>query len=211
MANRYKRVEWGAGNDRVRTAPGTWAQPLRWDRMAHEVGKPAFVFCLSLGDIWDNEVDPTWRRDAFAVMERTPHLIYLLLSKRIGNARKMCNVMAGHSRLPPNAALGATVINQPEWDRDVWKLLDAADVLGARFTFCSVEPMLGPIKVRRSEMPSWVICGGESGPRKRPMDLTWARSLRDQCQAAEVRFFMKQIDKVLPIPADLMIREMPHA
>jgi protein gp37 len=211
MANRYKRVEWGAGNDRVRTAAGTWAQPLRWDRLAAAAGKPAFVFCLSLGDIWDNEVDPIWRRDAFAVMEHTPHLIYLLLSKRIGNARKMCNPLAGHVRLPPNAALGATVIDQDEWDRDVWKLLDAADVLGARFTFCSVEPMLGPIKARRSEMPNWVIVGGESGPHKRPMDLAWARSLRDQCQAAAVPFFGKQLDKVTPLPPDLMVRQWPVA
>lgn len=56
----------------------------------------------------------------------------------------------------------------------------------------------------------WVICGGESGPGKRPMDLAWARALRDQCAAAQVPFFMKQVDKVQAIPADLMIREFPN-
>lgn len=55
----------------------------------------------------------------------------------------------------------------------------------------------------------WVICGGESGRGKRPFDPDWARSLRNQCAAAGVPFFMKQIDKVQPIPADLMVREMP--
>lgn len=56
---------------------------------------------------------------------------------------------------------------------------------------------------------NWIIVGGESGPNKRPIDLDWARSIRDQCQTAGVPFFMKQIDKVQPIPDDLMIREMP--
>ena len=56
----------------------------------------------------------------------------------------------------------------------------------------------------------WVIVGGESGPRRRPMDLGWARSIRDQCRGAGVPFFMKQVDKVIPVPSDLAIREMPR-
>jgi protein gp37 len=55
----------------------------------------------------------------------------------------------------------------------------------------------------------WVICGGESGNKRRPFDCDWARSLRDQCKSAGVAFFMKQVDKVQPIPEDLMIREFP--
>ena len=61
-----------------------------------------------------------------------------------------------------------------------------------------------------SDYLSWVICGGESGPGKRPFKLEWARDLRDQCEAAGVPFFMKQIDKKSPIPDDLMIREYPE-
>jgi protein gp37 len=57
----------------------------------------------------------------------------------------------------------------------------------------------------------WVICGGESGPGARPMHPDWARSMRDQCEAAGVAFFMKQMDKKQPIPADLMVREWPNA
>lgn len=55
----------------------------------------------------------------------------------------------------------------------------------------------------------WVICGGESGPRKRPTDTTWHRFLRDQCKANGVAFFEKQIDKVRPVPEDLQVREFP--
>ena len=57
---------------------------------------------------------------------------------------------------------------------------------------------------------NWVIVGGESGPNKRPIDLAWARSIRDQCAAAGVQFFMKQVDKVRQIPDDLMIRQFPN-
>jgi len=191
MSHRLHRVEWGAGNDRKRTSAANWREPFKWNSAAKAAGKTATVFCLSLGDIWDNEVDPIWRRDALEVMERTPNLIYLLLSKRIGNAAKMCSPFAGHPGLPPNAALGATMIDQAEWDRDLPKLLDSADLLGAAFTFASVEPMLGPIRARGT-LPSWVIVGGESGEQARPMRPDWVRSLRDECVAAGVPFHLKQ-------------------
>lgn len=198
MDQRYGRVRWGAGEDRVRTSAVTWKAPFRWDRRAEAEGKRATVFCLSLGDIWDNEVDPLWRRQAFEVMERTPNLTYLLLSKRIGNAIAMCDPMAGNPCLPLNAALGATVINQEEWDRDLPKLLHAGEMLGARFTFASVEPMLGPIEAK-GLLPSWVIVGGESGGKDvRPMRPAWARALRDQCQAAGVSFHFKQWGEFAP-------------
>jgi protein gp37 len=191
MDHRYKRVTWGAGEDRARTSLNNWKEPLRLDRLARNAGRIDRVFCLSLGDIWDNEVDPIWRRDAFSIMERTPNLLYLLLSKRIGNAIKMCDPFAGLPGLPSNCALGATMVNQDEWGRDIDKLKRAGERLGARFTFASVEPMLGPIDTH-GELPDWVIAGGESGPNARPMHPDWARGLRDQCVNAGVPFFFKQ-------------------
>jgi protein gp37 len=74
----------------------------------------------------------------------------------------------------------------------------------------STDPKLGNPKTPMRGI-DWVICGGESGPGARPMNPDWARSLRDQCAAAGVPFFMKQIDKKQPIPADLMVREWPNA
>lgn len=191
MANRYGRVRWGAGEDRSRTSVANWQQPEKWNRVAGASGKRTTVFCLSLGDIWDNEVDPRWRHDLFALIEHTPFLVWLLLSKRIGNAVKMCGPENGNPCLPRNAALGATMVTQAEWDRDAPKLEDAAIKLGAAFSFASVEPMLGQIDPRR-HMPNWVICGGESGRNARPMHPDWARSLRDQCAAVGVPFFHKQ-------------------
>lgn len=208
MDTRYGKVRWGAGEDRIRTAPTNWAQPLKWNRAAAALGRPAAVFCLSLGDIWDNEVDPLWRRDAFEVMERTPHLIYLLLSKRIGNAVRMCDPAAGNRMLPRNAALGATFGNQDEYDRDRMKLKRAGEALGALFTFASIEPMLGPI-ILDCNAPDWIICGGESGPGARMMDPQWARDLRDTSARLGRKFFMKQMTGKMPIPPDLMVRQRP--
>ena len=200
MDHRYGRVKWGAGENRVRTSASYWNEPLKWDRAAASAGKSALVFCLSLGDIWDNEVDPAWRREAFEIMEKTPHLIYLLLSKRIGNAIDMCMISTrdfGKPIFPRNAALGATMVNQEEWDRDLPKLLHATKTLGARFVFASVEPMLGPIDAR-GMFPDQVIVGGESGPNARPIHPDWVRNLRDECAASSVPFLFKQWGEWLP-------------
>lgn len=205
MDTRYGRVRWGAGEERLRTAPANWRLPYKWDRAAAAAGKRATVFCLSLGDIWDNEVDQDWRDDALRVMESTPNLIWLLLSKRIGNAVKMAE------RLPENAALGATMASNEEWHRDAHKLEEAARALGALFTFASVEPMLGPVEIGDGYCPDWVICGGESGQGWRDMPAEWAESLRDQTLARGKAFFMKQMANKAPIPADLLVRQYPQA
>lgn len=221
MDKRYGRVRWGAGEARIRTSAANWALPLKWNRAAARAGEPATVFCLSLGDIWDNEVDPVWRHDAFDVMRQTPNLIYLLLSKRIGNAEKMCDPMH-NPMLPSNCALGATMANQEEYNRDSGKLKNAHNALGRLFTFASIEPMLGPITLD-SNAPDWIICGGESGRDARYMDPQWARDLRDDARDFGRAFFMKQLgskcklpgvtgkgDDISQWPVDLRIREFPR-
>ena len=189
MDKRYGRVEWGPGKPRVRTSPSTWAQLRKWDRMAAAAGKPAFVFSLSLGDIWDNEVDPQWRRDAFDAARECPNLVMLYLSKRIGNAIEMAREAGG---LPPNAALGSTFGDQREYDRDRLKLKEAARELGALFTFGSFEPLLGLVILDKNA-PDWIIVGGESGPNARPMDIAWARSLFYQSRELGRVFNFKQV------------------
>lgn len=208
LSSRYGWAAWGAGQPRHRTSEATWKTPFTWNRAAERAGEKATVFCLSLGDIWDNEVDPAWRRDAFKVMDATPNLIYLLLSKRIGNAVRMCEALS--RALPRNAALGATMVNQPEWERDALKLKAAGATLGAQFTFASVEPMLSLV-IMEDFCPDWVICGGESGRSPRYMEEEWAAMLRSQTQARGKAFFMKQMTGKKPIPADLLVREFPVA
>lgn len=189
MAQRYGRVAWGAGEDRSRTSPANWEQPLAWDRKAARDGTRPFVFCASLADVFDNEVDPIWRRDLFALWRATPNLTWLPLTKRIGNVVKMAEA-TGY--WPENVALGATLPNQDEWDRDAKKLHDAAYRVGALFSYASMEPLLGPVSMR-GRVPDWVIVGGESGPHARPMNLDWARDIKRQTEAAGKVFNFKQV------------------
>ena len=165
------------------------------------------VFCASLADVFDNAVDPQWRADLFSLIAQTSNLDWLLLTKRIGNVKPMLAELAHGSdpdlslldMMPlPNVWLGATVVNQEEADRDIPKLL----AMPAKVRFLSMEPLLGPVNLvpylydihlDNGEKPvDWVIVGGETGPGARPMHPGWARSLRDQCAAANVPFLFKQ-------------------
>lgn len=212
----YPAAKWG-DFPRKRTAEATWAAPYAWDRKAAREGTRPCIFANSLADMFDNQVEPQWRADAFAVMRETPRLVWLLLTKRPQNIERLARDAGG---MPDNAALGCTVVTQAEADRDVRHLLAAETRM---FRFLSIEPMLGPIDLTpwlergdaglrqidplaaamlsAGEMDGsawvrpaidWVICGGESGPHRREMNPDWARSLRDQCQNAGVPFFFKQ-------------------
>lgn len=231
MDHRLGRVRWGAGEQRQRTSAANWRQPLRWNRQdfracgdcgwrgaidtlesdtcpscgKHERLDPARrrVFCASLADVFDNEVDPQWRADLFELIQATPNLDWLLLTKRIGNVPAMVSIIPGW--MPANVWLGATICNQIEADRDIPKLLATP----ARVRFLSMEPLLGPVGLWPEWLhtkPSthrvgidWVIVGGESGAHARPTSPEWARSLRDQCAAAGVPFLFKQWGEWLPM------------
>lgn len=132
-------VSWGTGQPRRHTAASTWKQPRTWDRRAAKLGIRYRVFCASLADVFDNEVPAEWRVELFQLIRETPHLDWLLVTKRIGNADKMAQTAGGW---PKNVWLGATVVNQAEADRDIPKLLAT---VGPRFRFLSMEPLLGQV------------------------------------------------------------------
>ena len=215
MDHRLHRVNWGTGQPRVRTK--TWGDPKRWnaaqDAFFAQHGRRQRVFCASLADVFDNEVPAAWRVDLLRLIEATPNLDWLLLTKRIGNVDRMLDeagtLMPEVLDWPkPNVWLGATLANREEMLRDAPKL----KAVSAHVRFWSVEPMLGDLgEIPPELMPDWVICGGESGPGARPMHPDWARGLKQQCLAAGVPFFMKQMTKKAAIPDDLMVREFPHA
>lgn len=209
LATTRLAVAWGPYAERRRTASSTWALPRRWDRKAAAAGIRQRVFCASLADVFDNAVPAEWRADLFALIRDTPHLDWLLVTKRIGNAGAMAQAAGGW---PTNVWLGATIVDQREADRDIPKLLA---IRGPRFRFLSMEPLLGPVDLTmlhydgitnvnaltgahgltmsgRGTALDWVIVGGESGTDARPMHPTWARELRDQCKAAGVPFLFKQ-------------------
>lgn len=212
-AKRSGHVEWGPHAPRRRTADATWQAPLKWNRAAAQSGRRR-VFCASLADVFDNHASilPDWRADLWTLIAATPHLDWLLLTKRPQNIARMLPANWGSGW--PNVWLGTTVENQTEADRRILHLLDTP----ARVRFLSCEPLLGPVALdmiltpemglyaltgvrsygsgpsgfSRGPRIDWVICGGESGPGARPMHPGWARSLRDQCARDGVPFFFKQ-------------------
>lgn len=146
-------VVWGPGAERRRTSAGNWQQPVRWNAEAARLGIRYRVFCASLADVFDNAVPDQWRSDLFDLIAATPHLDWLLLTKRIGNARSMLNAAASavmgdfvganawDMHPWPNVWIGATICNQEEADRDIPKLL----AVDAKVRFLSMEPLLGPV------------------------------------------------------------------
>jgi protein gp37 len=86
--HRKHRVKWGAGMPRSRTT-STWHNPVKWNREAAATGYRPRVFCASLADVFDNEVDPQWRADLWALIRETPLLRWMVLTKRIGNVARM--------------------------------------------------------------------------------------------------------------------------
>ncbi|WP_395406270.1 phage Gp37/Gp68 family protein [Pseudoduganella sp. UC29_106] len=210
-------INWGPGAPRRRTSVANWRKPVAWDKAHAEFfathGRRQRVFCASLADIFDNAVDPVWRRELFDLIELTPNLDWLLLTKRIGNAAEMISraKVSDWLKGQPNVWLGATIVNQKEANRDIPKLLDVP----ARVRFLSMEPLLGPVSLRlrraatesdRQDMDGpcshittkagagihWVIAGGESGAGARPMHPDWARDLYMQCHEAGIPFLFKQ-------------------
>ena len=143
---------WGAGQPRKRTSAKNWLEPVKWNKQADtffaEHGRRQRVFCASMADVFDNEVDPQWRSDLMALIDATPNLDWLILTKRIGNANKMLFEANVQDQIPANIWLGATICNQEEADRDIPKLLATP----AAKRFLSIEPMLGVIDLTKIEL-----------------------------------------------------------
>jgi protein gp37 len=225
MDHRYHKVKWGPQGARVRTAKAYWKQPLKWndtpwvicyvcehrqvfdpDATCAKCQHPLIrvttetrqrVFCGSLCDVFEDRPDTfLWRDDLFShLIERTPNLDWLLLTKRPENVKRS---------LPANVWMGTSVENQKEANKRIPELLK----IPATVRFLSCEPLLGPLDLSgylkclkadyKSPMIDWVICGGESGSDARPMDPAWVRSLAKQCHEADVRFFFKQWGEWMP-------------
>lgn len=205
LSKRYGWVEWGPHGERKRTSEANWKKPRQWNKAAKDAGRRPRVFCSSLADVFDNQVEESWRIDLFDLIGDTEHLDWLLLTKRPENIRKMLptnwNVADYY-----NVWLGTTCEDQPAYDRR-WPILDD---IPAAVHFISYEPAIGPLRLHNGpQQPDWLICGGESGPGARMMELDWAADIKADCERAGVYFFMKQMTGKKPIPAHLFLREFP--
>lgn len=211
---------WGVNAARHVTGDGNWRQPETWNRRASRDRIRRKVFCASLADVFEARADLVEpRARLWTLIEGTPHLDWLLLTKRPENIERMLperwssigyymlhGTLPELSPFPQNVWMGVSAENEEQF-RKRWPVLES---VGRRWyipvLFVSAEPLLGPIDMEDDLVEfieheedntiwvrgiDWVICGGESGRNARPMHPAWARSLRDQCQEVEVPFFFK--------------------
>lgn len=216
MDKRYGKVKWGPQGQRIRTSPTYWKQPFKWNREAKAAGVRRRVFCGSLCDVFEDKADQenelwVWRIDLIELIEATPQLDWLLLTKRPENIMRMMPAayrIYDWDRLARNIWIGTSVENQEQADKRIPHLLQVP----AAVRFLSVEPLLGPVDLQlgysdtisqltvsnrepfpeRGDRIHWVIVGGESGKDARPMHPGWVRDLRNACFEAGVPFFFKQ-------------------
>lgn len=220
MDTRYHRVKWGqrktettepSVGTRVRTSEQYWRGPITWNRhfsaFQAKHGHRQRVFCASLADVFDNQVDPQWRKDLFQLIHDTPQLDWLLLTKRPENIEGMLPLIWHEMSPMPNVWLGATAENQENYDKR-WPILRR---IPAAVRFISYEPAVGPLLFHLDPpYPDWIICGGESGKGHRDMPAAWAQVVKDDCDYHRVPFFMKQMSGKTPIPHGLLLRQFPE-
>lgn len=185
LARRFRAdfKPWIAANaaHNVRLHPERLGQPFK-------LSKPRRIFVNSVSDLFHEEVPPVFIHSVFATMRTAKRHTFQILTKR---AERMAAFLRSGDDVLPNVWIGVSAEDQPTFDERSRYLLQTP----AAKRFVSLEPLLGPTDIDgtlgRCEV-KWVIVGGESGPGARPMHPDWVRSIRDQCQAAEVPFFLKQ-------------------
>jgi protein gp37 len=141
-------------------------------------------WCLSTRcPIFHARVPVSFIRDVFDVCRDTPHHTYQVLTKRSLRLLRMAEKLDW----PSNLWMGVSVENAAALHR-----VDHLREVPAAVRFLSCEPLIGPLDAINLRGIDWVIAGGESGPNYRPMDINWARGIRDACTDADVAFFFKQ-------------------
>lgn len=192
LAKSYGHSVWGDDAPRRRMSESYWQCPLKWNRKAEETGEFWPVFCASMADVFEtnrSEVIQESRPRLFRLIEDTPNLTWLLLTKRPQNMVRYAPE-SWKSGWPQNVWALTTLEHQKHIAR-VTRLLEVPAVvrgLSAEplFSALDLSGMLGPWKV------NWVITGGESGIHARPGHPEWYRSLQRQCREAGIAFHFKQ-------------------
>ncbi len=155
-------------------------QPLR-------LRKPAVIAVACLGDLFHERISDEFVLAVFAMMARCQRHTFVVLTKRAKRMADMLEAMGGPA--PANVWWMVSVEDQRRAEERVPELLRIRGCTGV-----SLEPQIGPVDFNALDRPriGWVIQGCESGPRRRPFDIQWARDVRDQCKAAGVPYYLKQ-------------------
>ncbi len=202
-ARRVGASVWGTDADRRMFGQKHWDEPIRWNAAAALEEKRKRVFCASMADAFEarDELNPQ-RKRLWLLIEATPWLDWLLLTKRPQNIGRM---IPWENNWPENVWLGTSVEDQQRANERLPHLLQHP----AKRRFLSCEPLvdavdLSPWTTNRPKplhQIDWVIAGGESGVNARPMFPGWARQLRDQCNTAGIPFHFKQWGHWSPVQA----------
>jgi protein gp37 len=155
-------------------------QPLRWR-------DSKMIFVNSMSDLFHKQVPSSFVNRVFDTMENASWHMFQILTKRSSRLRDYVNARYRGEPAPSHIWLGTSIEDGGKKSRA--RHLRAAN---ASVRFLSIEPLIGPVGRLDLDGIHWVIVGGESGPRARPMLVDWAREIRDQCEAAKVAFFFKQ-------------------
>jgi protein gp37 len=145
--------------------------------------KPSIVFVNSMSDLFHEKVPLEFILKVFEVMRANPQHQFQILTKRAERLAEITSFIDW----PENVWMGVSVENNDYTNR-----IDDLRISGAFIKFLSIEPMLGPISNMDLNGIDWVIVGGESGPRARPIQYEWIVDVRDQCIKSQVPFFFKQ-------------------
>ncbi len=155
-------------------------QPLKWR-------KPRMIFVNSMSDLFHKSVPFDFVDRVFDTMEQASWHVFQVLTKRSSRLRSYVNSRYETTPPPSNVWLGTSVEDGAKVSR-IRHLRDTR----ATVRFLSVEPLIGPLGEVDLTGIQWVIVGGESGPKARPMEISWVRDIRDQCRRSDVPFFFKQ-------------------
>jgi protein gp37 len=161
----------------LRLWPGRLEQPLSWRR-------PRRVFVNSMSDLFHEDIPEEFIARVFEVMGRAHWHTFQVLTKRQDRLAELAPRLAWHR----NVWMGVTIENR--------RFVKRADVLRdvpAAVRFISAEPLLGPLERLDLAGIDWLIAGGESGHRRRRLELDWVRALREQCETSGTAFFFKQV------------------
>jgi protein gp37 len=150
--------------------------PLLWK-------KPAIIFVNSMSDLFHEEVPFDFVKKVFDVMRQASWHQFQVLTKR----SERLAALSPKLEWMPNIWMGVSV-ELEEYSFRIHHLRQTDAII----KFLSLEPLLGSIPLLNLENINWVIVGGESGPRARPVELDWVINIRNQCRRAEVPFFFKQ-------------------
>jgi protein gp37 len=150
--------------------------PLRWKY-------PRIIFVNSMSDLFHESIPFEFIKQVFSTMERSPQHIFQVLTKRSNRLRELARKLPW----PSNVWMGVSV----EDSRVLNRVPDLQKV-PAHIRFLSCEPLIGALDTIPLEGIKWIIVGGESGPKARPMKKEWVLSILEQCRKADVPFFFKQ-------------------